>query len=249
MTYNDICFRFYRWVKSIIVPSLKYAQLLYEDTLDQLIRPGTYWLDLGCGSQLLPFWREKHESELIRRAKKIVGLDYDFESLKKHRNIRHKVRGDMINLPFCKSSFDVVTSNMAFEHLKETESAMSEIYRVLKPGGDLIFHTPNIFGYTTIIARIIPDVIKSKLIYFLQGRKEEDVFPAYYKMNSFSSIRSLADATGFKIGAMKSVVSSPQLIMIPPLLIIELLLLRILMIKHAWPARTNIIAILRKPEA
>ena len=37
-------------------------------------------------------------------------------------------------------------------------------------------HTPNRRGYTTIAARLIPDLIKKKLVYLLQQREPDDVF-------------------------------------------------------------------------
>jgi len=136
---------------------------------------------------------------------------------------------------------------MVFEHLQEPENQLSEISRILKPGGTLIFHTPNIFGYTTLIARLIPAFIKAKLIHFLEARKEEDVFPTYYRINSVRSINQAAASAGLEIRDIHLTVSSAELVMIPPLVTLELMLIRILMSKWGLPFRTNIIAILQKP--
>lgn len=43
------------------------------------------------------------------------------------------------------------------------------------------------------------------------------------------------------------IVSTPLFTMVPPLLVVELLLIRMLMTKWGRPFRSNIIAILRKP--
>jgi SAM-dependent methyltransferase len=47
-------------------------------------------------------------------------------------------------LPFPDEMFDVVVANQIFEHLKQIYRPMSEIHRVLKPGGVLLFSVPNL---------------------------------------------------------------------------------------------------------
>lgn len=49
-------------------------------------------------------------------------------------NIRFEV-GSLNELPFENASFDAVFSHNVLEHLEKPEVALSEIYRVLKPGG------------------------------------------------------------------------------------------------------------------
>lgn len=54
-------------------------------------------------------------------------------------------------LPFKDNSVDCIYSNHVLEHVKEMESVLSEIYRVLKPGGRVrIFvpHFSNPFGHS-----------------------------------------------------------------------------------------------------
>lgn len=238
---------FYRGVQSVIAPTLKYSQAIYETVLESHTRDRKDWLDLGCGHQLLPPWRHEQEKQLAARARTLVGFDYDFDALRKHRTITDRVRGDVSKLPFPGDTFDLMSSNMVFEHLKEPAIQLAEIFRVLRPGGMLIFHTPNKYGYGVLIGLLFPGWVKVKLAWLLQGRKAEDVYPAYYRINSTSAIRQLAERTGFRVKEIKLIVSSPNLIMIPPLVIFELLLLRLLMTRPLRPWRTNIIAILEKP--
>jgi hypothetical protein len=49
---------------------------------------------------------------------------------------------DITNLSFANESFDVVIANHVLEHVKSDMAAMSEIIRVLKPGGLAILQTP-----------------------------------------------------------------------------------------------------------
>jgi SAM-dependent methyltransferase len=247
MKARETCFRFCWKVQSVIVPGLKYSQTIYEDVLRQHSRNIGRWLDLGCGHQLLPSWRLEQEGELVQLAQVLVGLDYDFPSLKSHKTICFRVQGDIARLPFQNNSFDLVTSNMVFEHLQEPENQLAEVGRILKPGGTLIFHTPNVLGYTALIAMLTPSFIKDRLIQFLEDRKEEDVFPTYYKINSTRAIKLAAASAGLEIRNIRLIVSGPELAMIPPLVILELVFIRILMSRLCRPFRTNIIAILQKP--
>ena len=51
--------------------------------------------------------------------------------------------GDVRDLPFRDSSFDAIYSMGTIEHFAETERAVAEIIRVLKPGGVAIVGVPN----------------------------------------------------------------------------------------------------------
>lgn len=246
MTLRENLFKVYWKIEKIIVPSLKYAQEIYEDTLNTNVNLGKKWLDIGCGHHILSPWREKQESRLVSKSKMIVGIDYDLFSLKNHKFIDLKVRGDITSLPFKNNSFDLVTANMVLEHLKIPKAQFFEIKRILKPGGIFIFHTPNILGYTTILAKFMPKIFKKKCAYFLQGRREDDIFNTYYRINNIRNIYKFAHEVGYEIVEIKLIPSSAQFIMIPPLLIPELIWLRILTYRPFKSLRTNIIGILRK---
>jgi ubiquinone/menaquinone biosynthesis C-methylase UbiE len=220
---------------------------MYEDVLWRVALPGCVWLDLGCGRQLLPAWRKRDEQRLVARARRFIGLDYDHPSLKDNATSVVKIRGDVSTLPLADSSIDLVTSNMVFEHLDRPGAQLREVFRVLKPGGVLVFHTPNVLGYATILARLVPEILKKPLIRVLEGRRAEDVFPAYYRINSPRDIRHFADRTGFTVVELRLIVSGGGLVMCPPVVPLELLLIRLLMTRPLKALRTNIIAILRKP--
>ena len=52
------------------------------------------------------------------------------------------VKADICDLPFEDNSFNVVFCNHVLEHIEDDAKAMSELYRVLKPGGFGIFQIP-----------------------------------------------------------------------------------------------------------
>lgn len=51
--------------------------------------------------------------------------------------------GDVRDLPFANDSFDAIYSMGTIEHFAETEQAVAEMFRVLKPGGRAIIGVPN----------------------------------------------------------------------------------------------------------
>ncbi|MEO7189513.1 MAG: methyltransferase domain-containing protein [Vicinamibacterales bacterium] len=55
------------------------------------------------------------------------------------------VVGDVRDLPFCDGSFDLIYSMGTIEHFDDTQGAVLEIARVLKPGGRAIVGVPNRF--------------------------------------------------------------------------------------------------------
>ena len=176
----------------------------------------------------------------------MVGVDYDLRSLTRHRSIYLRVQADISRLPFRPEAFSLITANMVVEHLKDPAVQFREIWRVLEPDGLFIIHTPNALGYVSMLARLVPESVKGKLIRVLDGRPAEDVFPAFYRANTRRRIAGLARAVGFEIAEMKMVVSDAVLGIIPPLAAIELLWLRILMTRALGALRPVIITVMRK---
>lgn len=136
---------------------------------------------------------------------------------------------------------------MVFEHLREPEKQLAEIFRILKPGGLLIFATPNSLGYTTIFGRFLPDILKKALVKVLEGRDEDDVFPAYYRINTEREIKKFARLTGYDICEIRYLSTYPKFIVVPPLAIIEFCFTRLMMSNYLKKIRPYLIVILKKP--
>lgn len=85
-------------------------------------------LDVGCGAG--------HVIKLIKgndRNVKVVGMDIDINALNeaKANNVGVEfIIGDIHNLPFDDSSFDLVICSEVLEHLNDPTSAMNELTRV-----------------------------------------------------------------------------------------------------------------------
>lgn len=95
-------------------------------------------------------------------------------------------------LPFINESFDIIVSDSTFEHISEPASVVSELDRVLRPGGWICARTPNRHGYVAAINRLVPSRLTKSLISKAQpDRKPLDVFPAYYRMNTLREMIKL----------------------------------------------------------
>jgi ubiquinone/menaquinone biosynthesis C-methylase UbiE len=246
MVSRETLLKIYWRARDIIAPSLLYSQEIYERVLNQHVSPEMTWLDLGCGHQILPAWRQKKEEALVARCRLIVGIDSDRQSLLAHQNISIRVEGDITRLPFKDACFDLITANMVVEHLDNPAAQFNEISRVLRPGGFFIFHTPNARGYFSLMRRLVPQSINNKLTALLDGRKVEDVFPVHYRANTRKAIGELAKASDLEVVEEKMIVTDAVFSVVPPLMVFELVLIRALMTDALKPWRTNIIAILRK---
>lgn len=53
-----------------------------------------------------------------------------------------KIIADACDLPYKKNFFDVVVSFDVFEHIEDYKKSVEEAYRVMKPGGSLVFTVP-----------------------------------------------------------------------------------------------------------
>jgi len=99
-------------------------------------------LDVGClaGGAMIPLMRagwECYGVELSESYK--VALERGVKCM------RHNVEE---GLPFEDCFFDAVWAEEILEHVLDTDFLLSEVYRVLKPGGVLILSTPNIASLT-----------------------------------------------------------------------------------------------------
>ena len=110
-----------------------------------IFRPNDRILEIGCGIGTVVF-------ELSRQGYEVIGTDISREAiaygLEKYGDIRLEVQPAEI-LPYENESFDVVLSFDVFEHIARIDKHISEVFRVLRPGGSYLFQTPN--KYSNII--------------------------------------------------------------------------------------------------
>ena len=114
------------------------------------VQPGDLVLDAGAG-----FGR--HAFELARRGANVVALDYAADEVITTRGTfgamveageipveRYvaALQGDATRLPFDDASFDRVITSEVLEHIQNDVAAISELVRVLRPGGTFACTVP-----------------------------------------------------------------------------------------------------------
>lgn len=98
-------------------------------------------LDAGCGRGL-------YTRILLDRAKKVDALDYSPENIHVlKRRLGHLPHlslhlGSAENLPFEDGRFDLVIHCEVLEHIENDRRVLSELFRVLQPGGKLVISVP-----------------------------------------------------------------------------------------------------------
>ncbi len=115
------------------------------------LRPGDRLLDLGCG-----FGR--HAFEAAKRGARVVAFDYAATELKEVRNTfgamasagevagdscAGTVQGDATLLPFRDGAFDRIIAAEVLEHIGDDTEALTELARVLRPGGAMAVTVPS----------------------------------------------------------------------------------------------------------
>lgn len=129
---------FYDFIQKYIVRDIRYKSRLIEQAQ---IQAGQRVMDLGCGTGTLAIMAKQAQPQA-----EVFGLDADPEMLKvaqaKKDQEKLEVKFDVgftNNLPYPDASFDRVLSSIMIHHLKtpDKEKTAREVYRVLKPGGQL----------------------------------------------------------------------------------------------------------------
>jgi ubiquinone/menaquinone biosynthesis C-methylase UbiE len=244
-SFRALLYRLYWKAESFLVPGLTSSQYAYYDRLRRLV-PGKVWLDAGCGHQVFGDWMTKEQAEVIASSAQVFGIDADWPSLKQHTAVLNKAASHLSPLPFRSESFDVISANMVVEHLYAPEHELREIHRVLRPNGVFVFHTTNRKAFTIRVAAHVPDRLKTKLIWFLERRREADVYPTHYRINTPSMIRKLAAKTNFSVEDIRQVSTSASTVMLGPVAWFELLYLRCLEQPKFAHLRSNLVVTLRK---
>jgi SAM-dependent methyltransferase len=239
--------RLRRALRHWLVPGLESSQLRFEEYLWRHGVPSQAWLDLGCGHRMLHEARQDAERALLSRARFVVGVDLDLAALRRNGSIRWRAVASADRLPFADRAFDVVTANMVVEHLDDPARQFAEVARVLRPGGVFLVHTPNRAGYYVRVARLLPYALKRALSRVLDGRAGADVYPTYYRANTRAGLAAAAAGAGLELVSVETVLSSPALQAVPPLAVLELLLIRQLRRPALADWRPNLIGVLRKP--
>jgi SAM-dependent methyltransferase len=140
---SDIYARYWRSREPSRIAPNDYARYVCRQLA--AIRPLGDLLDFGCG------W-----GSVLREASRVgwraVGVEVDARKVEFCREHgMEAVYGDVLDRPFAANSFDAAIAEQVFEHLYSPVDYMTELHRILRPGGVLYVAVPN-FG--SVAARL-----------------------------------------------------------------------------------------------
>ncbi len=155
-----------RNVKIAAKPIVKYEQTVRAQMVMSLLDPkqNEFILDVGCGSG-------RDIVTLAQKKCRCIGFDVSKNMIEEARkellknnisDVELKI-GDVINLDFSNEMFDKVFASEVLEHVPDCNKAVSEMSRVLKPGGALVITTPNrysMYGFDRYV--ILGKMLKRK---------------------------------------------------------------------------------------
>lgn len=126
------------------------------------LKAGETYLDISCG--------RAHLTRLAQARGAIAhGLDLSYMALwlsHKQQGVDGLATANGQSLPYADNSFDVVSNIGSLEHYVDMETAVSEMTRILKPGGRAYVLVPNTFS-----------LLNNIWIAFRQGRTSIDDQP------------------------------------------------------------------------
>lgn len=168
-----------------------------EAQLDRIPRrPGEQAIDVGCGTgPYLP--------GLAQRAAKAVGMDIAPAMIEEARrnlpagidNVELTV-ASVFDLPMPNDTFDIGVCVGVLEYFDDPVGMLRAVFRVMKPGGSIVFTLPNFFGVSRLsglprtVTVLVPPrwkVIIGPKLDRLRGRKPDP--SKYYLGASFTPAR------------------------------------------------------------
>jgi dolichol-phosphate mannosyltransferase len=143
------------------IPLQRYWQRARFRVIRGMVDGRTRVLDIGCGS-----------SRIVQSLPQSVGLDMQIRKLRWLRAPgRQLVQASLMKLPFADSRFDAVICSEVIEHIDRDAIDLSDMVRVLAPGGTLVLGTPD---YGRWIWRALEGLYKK---IFPQGYATEHINP------------------------------------------------------------------------
>jgi len=127
----------------------KQYEIYRSDVVHELLTPSRRFLDIGCGNgELVIKCLDKFEfvygldiarTRLEIAQKKIITLSNDFK-----KRIKFQFLNADTKYPFPTNYFNAITMVATLEHFFDPYQVMSEVARIIKPGGQLIIQVPNL---------------------------------------------------------------------------------------------------------
>lgn len=202
-------------------------------------------LDAGCGadSWILHSVRKK------RPDIHVLGFDVDEQCLQ-NKDIDEVKVASIYDIPFESESIDMAMSGYVLEHLDDPDTALQEIWRVLKPGAAFIAWAPNKLNPAMVVSSMTSHKFHVFVRRLVAGDENADNAPTYYKLSTVAAIKAAAKRHGFKLEYIDTYSSAYEYFRMTKITYFLACLANKIM--PLWPFRhfrLTILFVLRKPEA
>lgn len=166
----------------------------FYQRVNALLNESMHVLDFGAGRGA---WFEDDNCEYRRNTRlikgkvaSVTGCDVDTAVLK-NRSVDDAVVLQNEELPFADNTFEIIIADYVLEHVADPGWVAKEFERVLRPGGWICARTPNKFSYGALCTRLIANKWHHRILKYAQpDRKELDVFPTKFLLNSSKQIET-----------------------------------------------------------
>ena len=172
-----------------------YIESGYTDTLFNELKPkkGALIVDLGCG-------RGHISGYFIDKGFDVLSVDIVEQNIADTKN-ENKILATMDDLPIADNSFDCIVCTDVLEHIipNDQNKIISEMYRILKPGGKMLVsfpgnNLPNLTGVHIMNIGIFFIRLFDKRVLYMSWKE----CPAHINMNYPWSIKKAFSEVGFE---------------------------------------------------
>jgi 2-polyprenyl-3-methyl-5-hydroxy-6-metoxy-1,4-benzoquinol methylase len=161
-----------RWESDFRIPA---NERFYDRAFDYIARAlgpagDATVLDAGCG-------KADYAIRLARRGFRVVGVDFSPPVLQTaERNVqasdvRDRItvqRASILELPFADNRFDHVLCWGVLMHIPDVSTAINQLARVVKPGGNIVISETNMFSIESMSRRALRRLLRPAQ---MQGRR------------------------------------------------------------------------------
>jgi SAM-dependent methyltransferase len=158
----------------------------YEAIVARLVRPGTWWADIGCGRDVFPSNPELAK-ELSEQCGFLFGIDPD-PNIRENSFISEGFEG-MVEDCDTDHRFDLITLRMVAEHITSPDRSLAKLAQLTKPGGLVVVYTPYKWAPVSILAALVPSQFHYRIKRIFWGGDERDTFPTAFKLNTRKTLR------------------------------------------------------------
>lgn len=161
--------------------------------INSLLNQESVVLDFGAGRAA---WFEDDRCQTRRsirllkgKVKKVIAADVDDAVLQNRASDEQVVITQHENSEFLQQRADLIVADYVLEHIGDAKIFVEQVDKCLQKGGWFCARTPHKYSYVAVFASLLRNKFHAKALKFIQpDRKEVDVFPTTYKLNTLRDV-------------------------------------------------------------